>query len=151
MHLPIAERELRVAARLPKTYRARLIACVIFCIATVWMLWMGRFQRIPAQWAGQIYSTLSFIALMMCMFASTNISDTISGEKRNGTLGFLFLTNLKGVDVVVGKLAAAGLVFFYGLLGVLPIMSIPVLLGGVSGEALFRTAVTLINTLFFSL
>lgn len=151
MYLPIAERELRVNARMPKMYRGRVVTALIFCGTTLWLLWIGKFQQMPAQWAGQVFTALAYIALLMCMFASSGITDSISGEKRNGTLGLLFLTNLKGIDIIVGKLAASGLNFIYALLGVLPIMSIPVLLGGVSGESLFKTAVTLINALFFSL
>ncbi len=38
--------------------------------------------------------------------------DTLSSEKREGTLGFLFLTNLTGTDVVLGKLVSIALPAF---------------------------------------
>ncbi|HQU46125.1 MAG TPA: hypothetical protein PK867_25150, partial [Pirellulales bacterium] len=42
-------------------------------------------------------------------------ADCISSERREGTLGLLFLTDLRGHDVVLGKLVVAGLgAFYYG-------------------------------------
>ncbi len=78
-------------------------------------------------------------------------ADCLSEEKREGTLGLLFLTDLRGYDVVLGKLLANSLSVFYGVLAVLPILAIPLLLGGVAGAEFGRLALVLVNTLFFSL
>src|SRR5438034_7581247 len=67
-------------------------------------------------------------------------ADCLSEEKREGTLGLLFLTDLKGYDVVLGKLAATSLNAFYGVLAVLPMMAIPLLMGGVTLGQFGRTA-----------
>ncbi len=98
-----------------------------------------------------------FEALAWCGFVFTLLigvratADCISEEKREGTLGLLFLTDLKGYDVVLGKLFSTSLTAFYSLLAMIPIMAIPVTMGGVSGELLWRTALVLMNTMFFSL
>ena len=42
-------------------------------------------------------------------------ADCVSSEKRDGTLGLLFLTDLKGYDVICGKLAANSVSVLYGL------------------------------------
>src|SRR5262249_30702602 len=61
------------------------------------------------------------------------------------------LTDLKGYDVVLGKLAANSLDSFYGAVAVLPILAIPLLLGGVTLGEFQRMGLVAINGLFFSL
>jgi ABC-type transport system involved in multi-copper enzyme maturation permease subunit len=59
-------------------------------------------------------------------------ADCLSRERREGTLGLLFLTPLKGTDIVVAKVLAQGLRAITLGLAVLPVLTIPFLLGGVS-------------------
>ncbi len=63
----------------------------------------------------------------------------------------LFLTDLQGRDVIWGKLAATSVNALYGLLAILPMLVIPLQLGGVAGGVVWRVALILLNTLFFSL
>src|SRR5258705_11538641 len=63
----------------------------------------------------------------------------------------LFLTDLKGYDVVLGKLAATSLNAFYGVMAVVPMLAVPLLIGGVTPGEFWRMAIVAINTLFFSL
>jgi ABC-type Na+ efflux pump permease subunit len=152
MNFPIAERELRVASRSPRTYRGRFISAFIFGAMTAWMLWALTHLRMPS-WmvAPQVFSMMTFAATLICLFNINNTADSISAEKRSGTLGLLFLTDLKGRDIVVGKLAAFGIATFYALMGTLPMIFIPYLLGGIEAINLLKTAITLLNTLFFAL
>ena len=78
-------------------------------------------------------------------------ADCLSEEKREGTLGFLFLTDLRGYDVVLGKLLSTSLRGVLALLAILPVLAIPLLMGGVTGAQFWNVAVALINTLFVSL
>ena len=80
-----------------------------------------------------------------------NTADSLSAEKREGTLGLLFLTDLKGYDVVLGKFFASSLTSFYALLAMIPALAIPVLLGGVMGAKFRLLVLALINALFFPL
>ena len=57
-------------------------------------------------------------------------SDTLSEEKREGTLGLLFLTDLRGYDVVFGKLISHSTQALYGLLAAFPILGLTLLIGG---------------------
>jgi len=92
------------------------------------------------------------VAFFFALFAGLgSTSDSLSSEKREGTLGLLFLTDLKGYDVVLGKLAATSLGALYGLLAVVPVLAIPLLMGGVTAGAFWRVVAVLLNTLFFSL
>ena len=61
-------------------------------------------------------------------------ADTLSREKREGTLGLLFLTNLSARAIVFAKGAAAGLLALTLWLSVVPIMTVPVLMGGVPSQ-----------------
>jgi ABC-type transport system involved in multi-copper enzyme maturation permease subunit len=91
-------------------------------------------------------------AALYCLFSGVwSTADCLSEEKREGTLGLLFLTDLKGYDVVFGKLVATSLNGFYALLAVVPILALPLLLGGITGGEFARMALVVVNTLFFSL
>jgi len=61
-----------------------------------------------------LFWTLSGLAFACALLAGpVVIADCLCEEKREGTLGLLFLTNLKGHDVVLGKLFATSLPVFY--------------------------------------
>src|SRR5213075_2891940 len=101
--------------------------------------------------AGLFYS-LTLIVLGFSALAGPFLTaDCLSEEKREGTLGLLFLTDLKGLDVVAGKLAATSLHVIYALLAIFPIMAIPLLMGGVSPGEFWRLLLVLLATLFWSL
>jgi ABC-type transport system involved in multi-copper enzyme maturation permease subunit len=151
--LPIVERELRVAARRPVTYRARFWASVGAMLIVAWRLATLAHSNTPASRMGeQLFVTLSALALGYCLWIGAQATaDCLSAEKREGTLGLLFLTDLEGLDVVLGKLAASSITALYGLLAMLPMLAVPLLMGGVSGAQFARMAVLLLNTMFVSL
>ena len=151
--LPIVGRELRVAARRAGTYRTRLWAAFGAILLAGWkgvdLIWRGGSSASQGQ---SLFYTLSGLAFVYCLCIGARVtSDCLSEEKRDGTLGLLFLTDLKGLDVVFGKLVASSLNSFYGLLGVFPVLALPLLMGGVSPEQFGRMVVVLLNALFFSL
>jgi ABC-type transport system involved in multi-copper enzyme maturation permease subunit len=150
--LPIAERELRVAARSPRTYWSRAAAAFgVIVMAVVIFQSYGRFAS--AKVGGQqIFSALAYLALAYSVFAGAALTaDCLSSEKREETLGFLFLTDLKGYDVVFGKLFATSLRSIYGLLATFPVISLPLLLGGVRAAEFWRVVLVLLATLLLSL
>ncbi len=150
--LPIVDRELRASARRKSTFRLRWWAALAaVLISGCSLLFIGLAQG-PGQLGGPLFSVLSAYAFGLCLlFGVLLTSDCLSEEKREGTLGLLFLTELKGYDVVLGKFAAHSLNAFYGLLTILPIIAVPLLLGGVTGGEFWRTTLALLNALFFSL
>jgi ABC-type transport system involved in multi-copper enzyme maturation permease subunit len=99
-----------------------------------------------------VFGMLTFYVFGICLLAGVFLTaDLLSEEKRGGTLGLLFLTDLKGYDVVLGKFMAQWLNAFYCLLALLPALALPLLLGGVTGGEFWRMVLALINVLFFSL
>ena len=151
--LPIVDRELRVAARRPATYRTRLWAAMAAMALAAWKGLEFAWQGASAASQGQsLFYLLSGLAMVYCLGIGARVtSDCVSEEKREGTLGLLFLTDLKGMDVVLGKMAASSLNSFYGLLAVLPLLALPLLLGGVTLSQFGHMVVVLLNALFFSL
>ena len=149
--LPIVERELRVAARRKSTYGTRMSAAVAATIFGGYALFI--YSRMGGMFGGgrMVFSTVSGFAFIYCLFVGVrNACDCVSEEKREGTLGLLFLTDLKGYDVVLGKLLATGINSFYALMAAFPIMGIALILGGITGAEFWRVVLALLNILFFS-
>jgi len=149
--LPIVERELRVASRQWATYWVRLglAVGVIFVVAVLFVLTFG---LSPQQTGRRIFTWSAGILMLYCLaYGRRATADCLSQEKREGTLGLLFLTDLKGHDVVLGKLVATSVRGFYGLLAVFPVLAIPLLLGGVSSGEFWRMVLVLTATFLFSL
>ena len=148
--LPIAERELRIRARRSGTFALRcLAATAALAVSALLLMFSSLARNTSGATAFHVLISLSFI---YCLYEGLrNTADCLSEEKRAGTLGFLFLTDLKGHDVVVGKLLATSLGSFYALLGILPAIGLPLLSGGVTGGEFWRAVLVLVVTLFFSL
>ncbi len=149
--LPIVGRELRVTARRRGTYWNRalsaLAAILIFGGALIFEA-----QAPPKELGQHVFNILSGFFLLSSLAAGVRYTaDCLSEEKREGTLGLLFLTDLRGYDGVLGKLAATSLNCTYGLLAIFPVLAIPLLLGGVSVDEFWRVTLVLMNALFFSL
>jgi ABC-type transport system involved in multi-copper enzyme maturation permease subunit len=147
--LPIVERELRVAARNRETYWSR--SGVVLGLGLLWIPgWMGTFGTTTEintfvfngmLWAGFAVSCLAFLFT----------ADAISRERREGTLGLLFLSRVRVGDVLLGKLGSSGFKSLCVLAAFLPMLMIPVLAGGVTGGEAFREGLVLLNTFWFSL
>jgi ABC-type Na+ efflux pump permease subunit len=149
--LPIVGRELRVAARRRGTYVARCAAAAAVFVIGAWFYLIMPYAP-PATISQGLFSILSGAALLYAFVSGAHFTaNSISEEKRDGTLGLLFLTDLKGYDVVLGKLAATSLGAFYGMLAMLPMIAVPLLIGGVNFTEVLRMSLLSINTMFMSL
>jgi len=148
---PIVGRELKVASRQRSLYVGRTVfALVSIFITCMFMFFMQ--AAAPSTMGMSLFYTLASFAFFYCAMAGIWItSDCVSEEKREGTLGLLFLTDLKGYDVVFGKLTATSLKSVSGVLAMLPVLAIPLLLGSVSGGEFGRLILILVNTMFLSL
>ena len=149
--LPIVGRELRVASRRRGTYWLRLLVALLAIVVGVFVY--VAYALGPTDVLGfRIFIGLAGVAFIYCIAAGrAYTADCLSEEKREGTLGLLFLTSLRGYDVVLGKLAATSLNGFYGLMAIVPILAVPLLMGGISNGEFWRMVLVLLNTFFFSL
>jgi ABC-type transport system involved in multi-copper enzyme maturation permease subunit len=149
--LPIVERELRVAARRRGTYgtRVKIAGAATLAFAACFI---ASLINPSVSFVKTLFWGLSGLCMLYCLTAGRLMTaDCLSREKREGTLGLLFLTDLKGYDVVLGKLAATSLDGFYGLLAVFPMLAIPLLAGGMTSGEFWRMVLVLVNTFLFSL
>src|SRR3954453_16146058 len=127
--LPIVGRELRVAARRRMTYWIRTGAALIIIVIGTWFFLMMQ-TAATSEIAKTLFGILTGSAVLYSLMSGPrDTADCLSGEKREGTLCLLFLTDLKGYDVVIGKLVASSLNAFYGVLAVVPMLAIPLLMG----------------------
>jgi ABC-2 family transporter protein len=149
--LSVADRELRSAARQKATYRTRWLTAALFFGLLVWLLWaFDGFTNRRA--APEIFRVLSVLTLLYCLFLGTaRTADCISVERREGTLGLLFLTNLNSAEIIAGKLCSTALASVYGLMAVFPMLALPLLMGGITFEFFARTVLGLLNGILFSL
>jgi ABC-type transport system involved in cytochrome c biogenesis permease component len=150
--LPVVEREMRVAVRGRAMYRVRFWApMAMACILGWGLLRLADLQNMSAQ-GEEILEYLTLAAfLFSALIGMVATSDVVSREKREGTLGLLFLTDLKGYDVVCGKMAANSLNAFYALVATMPVMAIPLLMGGITFAQFVKISLALLVTMFLSL
>ncbi len=147
--LPILGRELRRRARSPTDYRIRFWSIlVIALIGLPPLIWAGPSSAAMGRRAfTAVIATTFLLSCLVCLVTA----DSISAERRAGTLGLLFLTRVKGIDLLLGKFASNGLSCLLGLVALLPVFEIPILAGGVTGGEAVRYGLGLLNTLFLAL
>ena len=149
--LSVAERELRTAARNKVTHRSRWITSAIFLGYLIWLFWIHNGfsnSRVTPDVFGAFAVTIFFFCLIV---GATRTADCISAERREGTLGLLFLTNLNSAEIVAGKFFSSALATIYNLLAIFPMLALPLLMGGITIEHFWRAVLALISALFFSL
>ena len=146
-----------MACRRPSYFRARIwvalgaiaLAGILFGLYTVSARSGGGIAGSPGRLLFEVFKWLSFLAASFSGVILT--ADSLSDEKREGTLGLLFLTDLRGHDVVLGKVATHALQSVYAFLAAFPVVGTCFLLGGVTGTEFVRIILLLLVTLFLSL
>jgi len=129
--LPVIKREVRGEARRPFNYWLRVLGAGVamgVCASIIW-----RPEEDPVKLGAKLFAILHttiFVTIWVMVPALT--ADCLSREKREGTLGLLFLTPLTARSIVVGKSLVHALRSMTLWLSVVPILAIPILLGGVS-------------------
>jgi ABC-type transport system involved in multi-copper enzyme maturation permease subunit len=160
---PLVERELRAAARRPAFFWSRGLLALVLGFQACELL--NRYALSPKPVlrtvAGappvmvinraMLLHDLAGLLFLATLLMGLLTADSISRERREGTLSLLLLTHVSPAQIVYGKLLACGLSCFLLLLGCLPALMVTVLAGGVSGAEAAMTGIALLNTLFVSL
>lgn len=126
-----------------------LVAIVLFSL--IFLEEMSRRGGMRAD-AGLNAAYVLFVALFFvaCVTGLLSASDSVSSERRQGTLGLLFLTDLRPKTVLAAKLISSSFQNTYALLAALPILATCILAGGVTGGFLLRSSLVIVYTLLFS-
>lgn len=152
--LPIVARELRVTARQRRVYWGRVATAGIAILVFAWVaLFLVPLFRVTFSQSGSwIFRNLVLVAAAYGAIGGVvATADSLSREKRDGTLGLLFLTDLRGYDVVLGKLVAGGVRSLYSMLAAIPILAVAIAMGGVTYAQVALAVVAIGNLLFFSM
>ena len=149
--LALIERELRLRARSQATYWVRFAVALAGVLLCVQQLILTGPLRTPAVVGRQVFNEMTGAAFLLCCGACLLAVEAIHLERREGTLGLLFLTRVRSFDVLAGKLASVGTTSLCALVALVPALMIPVLAGGVTLSEAFRTAAGLAATLLFAL
>jgi len=150
--MPIVQRELLVSSRKRLTFWSRIGAALAGFLAVFFIVGAEPDVMTAGALGAKLFHWLANAAFWLCLFGGALLTaDCLSVEKREGTLGLLFLTDLKGHDVVLGKLVAKSLTAVFCLIAIIPMLAVPILLGGVTGGDFWRVTLFLLNTLFVSL
>jgi len=126
---PVVQRELRETARRPINHWLRLGGAlggvVMLCVVT---------SDLPFSSVGtELFSHLHVLLLcLICGLVPALTADCIARERRDGTLGLLFMTPLTASSIVVGKVLAQVLRSLTLWLALMPLLTIPFLCGGVT-------------------
>jgi len=153
--LPIVQRELMVASRGLGSWLWRwIVAIVAVAFGGLWLLLatLNQFGGGAGMQGDIFFAIMSWACFGYCLLSGLwTTTDSLTREKAEGTLGLLFLTDLRGYDVVLGKMFTGSLRSFYGVLAVMPVLALPLLMGGVTNAQFWRTVGALLNILVFSL
>lgn len=144
LHLPLIHRELLVAAhrrsgtwiRIATTGGAILLGCLWLVAA-----WVSGGTTVDGRGLWGLLSGLLWFGAAVSGPVIT--ADAIGVERREGTLGLLFLTRIGPWEIVSGKLAAAAIRTLPLLLGVAPVLAITLLMGGVTYGEFWRLLLSL--------
>ena len=149
--LPVAQRELLAASRRKATFRMRTGSAIFAALLTFIMLLFVSATGAGARSGQFLFNTLVAGGHIFAVLAGVFLTaDGISEERRDGTLGFLFLTDLTGLDIIAGKFTGLVLSAFFGLASVFPVLAISWFMGGVSNGEFWRNCAAMLNQLFFA-
>jgi hypothetical protein len=144
----IIERELRVLARNPSCCRVRFVAN-LGAVAILGVCLFGASVGGSSNPGKTIFAVLTgYLAALVLVGGPFLTADTVARERREGTLGFLFLTDLSGATVALGKWVGGSANAFLTLLAVAPVASLCLLFGGLGFGEYWRTELALLNLVF---
>lgn len=136
--LPLIERELRVALRKQRPAKSRLKVAAVSAGGSVLFLLLGVLTG-SRSLGRTLDQYLCAAALFFILQVPMLISGVLAEERRNQTLGLLFLSGLTPGEVFAGKFLSSTLIAFTNLLALFPMLALPFLIGGISFDVFLAT------------
>lgn len=138
---PIIAREVLTAPRPARFYiaRASFVALMFILMWTAWQSLVGWSDitevGIIARFGGILFQLFVLLQLtLMLFFAPLAAATAVAHEKDRRTFVLLLMTDLRDIEIVLGKLVASLLQIVTFLLTSAPVLFLCILLGGVSAE-----------------
>jgi ABC-type transport system involved in multi-copper enzyme maturation permease subunit len=148
MTWPLIERELRAALRKRELPKVRVRGTMI-CAAFTALYLLANFASNTRDWGANLNSLLFWGGLIIIFQVPKYTVGIFSEERRNQTLGLLFLCGIGPGELFLSKTLGAALVSFSRLLIVYPFFAISFFGGGVSLDVFIATIVSLPVLLLF--
>lgn len=127
----MVQRELRVGASRGFNYWLRVAAGAVALLILYFATETSSFN--PSAMGSEIFASLhTLVVVMLLVTIPAMTADCIAREKREGTLGLLFMTPLSAEGIVIGKCCVQVLRAWCLWLSILPVLTVPFLLGGVT-------------------
>src|ERR1043166_7452370 len=136
--LPLIERELRVALRKQRPAQVRFKVAALSVAGSVLFLLLGALtgDRISGR---SLEELLCLVGFYFVLRAPVLTAGVLAEERRNQTLGLLFLSGLGAAEVFASKFLSSALIAFTNLLAIFPMLALPFLIGGVSFDLFLAT------------
>lgn len=155
MHInPIYRKELKLSTRSLKipiffTVYIILLTAIACFVCT---LYFNNYSYTESQYAAVIsificLSVAEFAIIMLEIPAFT--SDAIAGERERQTLDILLTTNLKPIQIVIGKLLSSLSSMFFLTLLSLPVLGITFAIGGIHLQDMIQLFLFILISMFF--
>lgn len=143
-------RELRAESRRAANYWLRVLAAAALNLvfASIMLSEQVSLIRVGMELFMGLNRTLLFAFWVLVPLMT---ADCVSREKREGTLGLLFLTPLTVFDVIASKAAIHVLRALTLFLAGLPLLGLPLVLGGVEGRSVLWVAVGQANAVLLGI
>jgi ABC-type Na+ efflux pump permease subunit len=125
---PVVQRELRAAARWPLGPWLR-VGGALGGLVVFWISSDLPFDQVGVELFQRVHTLLLWL---ICAIVPALTADCLARERREGTLGLLFMTPLTASGIVLGKTFAQVLRALTVWLAVAPVLAIPFLSGGVT-------------------
>lgn len=148
---PLIERELRCALRKKDARKTRMRGALAAGGITAFFLLIAGLFGLPG-FGRQLHLFLFWIGLYIAVVQTPVLTaDLFCLERRNQTLGLLFLAGLRPGEVFASKVLGGAMVSFSNLLALVPFLAVPFLSGGLSFSLFLATVCCLPNLLLFTL
>lgn len=147
--LPVITRELRAQSRQAFTYWLRGLGVLALLVGGFGL--MER-EALEPNVGGFLYARLHLITYFaLWLLVPLGAADCISRERREGTLGLLFLTPLRPPHIVLAKGFVHGLRAVTLVVAIVPVLTIPFLLGGVVWQQAVLSVIIYANAICWCL
>ncbi len=143
---PVVHRELSVYSRQLWTYWIRTCLALgglgIFIVVSYsrdFEIGAGKGQIFVIPLAAGLFFAAAIVGIR-------STYDTIGRERRQGTLSLMYLTGLQPEEVMIAKVASNGLQNIWAILAILPLLGMPLVIGGVTALMFVEIMIAVVLT-----